>query len=77
MDELSADMRVTIAESEVEAGVIWVGTDDGNVQISRDDGASWSNVRDRVGGLPAETWREDSLEIELFEAEVFGDAQEH
>ena len=47
---------LTIAESEVEAGVIWVGTDDGNVQITRDDGASWTNVRDRVPGLPAETW---------------------
>jgi len=47
---------LTIAESEVEAGVIWVGTDDGNVQISRDDGATWTNVRDRVPGLPAETW---------------------
>ena len=47
---------LTIAESEVEAGVIWVGTDDGNVQITRDNGASWTNVRDRVPGLPAETW---------------------
>ncbi len=47
---------LTIAESEVEPGVIWVGTDDGNVQITRDDGANWTNVRDRVPGLPAETW---------------------
>jgi photosystem II stability/assembly factor-like uncharacterized protein len=47
---------LTIAESPVEAGVIWVGTDDGNIQVSRDDGASWTNVRDRVPGLPAETW---------------------
>ena len=47
---------LTIAESEVEAGVIWVGTDDGNVQVTRDDGANWTNVRDRVPGLPAETW---------------------
>ena len=47
---------LTIAESEVEAGVIWVGTDDGNVQLTRDDGASWTNVRDRVPGLPGETW---------------------
>ena len=47
---------LTIAESDVEAGVIWVGTDDGNVQITRDDGANWTNVRDRVPGLPAETW---------------------
>jgi len=47
---------LTIAESEAEPGVIWVGTDDGNIQITRDDGASWTNVRDRVPGLPAETW---------------------
>ncbi len=46
----------TIAESPVEAGVIWVGTDDGNVQVTRDDGASWTNVRDNVPGLPAEAW---------------------
>ncbi len=47
---------LTIAESEVEPGVIWVGTDDGNVQITRDGGATWTNVRDKVPGLPAETW---------------------
>jgi photosystem II stability/assembly factor-like uncharacterized protein len=47
---------LTIAESEVEPGVIWVGTDDGNVQITRDNGGSWDNVRDRVPGLPEETW---------------------
>ncbi|MCZ6915825.1 MAG: hypothetical protein O7I93_03525, partial [Gemmatimonadetes bacterium] len=46
----------TIAESPVEKGVLWVGTDDGNIQISRDDGATWTNVRDRVRGLPHETW---------------------
>jgi photosystem II stability/assembly factor-like uncharacterized protein len=47
---------LTIAESPVEKGVIWVGTDDGNIQITRNDGESWTNVRDRVTGLPAETW---------------------
>ncbi|MDH5643042.1 MAG: hypothetical protein OEY63_02490, partial [Gemmatimonadota bacterium] len=47
---------LTVAESPVEQGVLWVGTDDGNVQISRDNGENWTNVRDRVRGLPAETW---------------------
>jgi len=47
---------LTIAESPVEAGVIWVGTDDGNVQLTRDDGATWTNLRDRVPGLPPEAW---------------------
>ena len=59
LDNTAAEFHttiLTIAEDEFEPGVIWVGTDDGNVQISRDDGASWTNVRDRVPGLPAETW---------------------
>lgn len=58
-DNTAAEFHTTIlsiAESPVERGVLWVGTDDGNIQISRDDGASWTNVRDRVRGLPAETW---------------------
>jgi hypothetical protein len=58
---------LTVAESPVERGVLWVGTDDGNVQISRDDGATWTNVRDRVRGLPAETWI-GNIEASLTEA---------
>jgi hypothetical protein len=49
----------TIAESPVEAGVIWVGTDDGNVQVTRDGGGAWTNVKDRVPGMPAEAWIEN------------------
>ena len=41
-----------IAESPVKAGVLWVGTDDGNVQMSRDDGKTWSNVVSHILGLP-------------------------
>ncbi|MGD2123871.1 MAG: hypothetical protein PVJ76_19125, partial [Gemmatimonadota bacterium] len=58
-DNTAAEFHTTIytvAESPVEAGVIWVGTDDGNVQITRDDGESWTNVRDNVPGLPPEAW---------------------
>jgi photosystem II stability/assembly factor-like uncharacterized protein len=40
-----------IAESPVKAGVLWVGTDDGNVQMSRDDGKTWSNVVSHVPGV--------------------------
>jgi photosystem II stability/assembly factor-like uncharacterized protein len=47
---------LTIAESPAEKGVIWVGTDDGNIQVTRDDGRTWTNVRARVPGLPAEAW---------------------
>jgi photosystem II stability/assembly factor-like uncharacterized protein len=41
----------TLAESPVTPGVIWVGTDDGNLQLSRDAGKTWTNLVDRVPGL--------------------------
>ena len=40
-----------IAESPVKAGVLWVGTDDGLVQMSRDGGKSWTNVVGHIMGL--------------------------
>src|SRR5205085_9980652 len=39
---------VTIAESPLLPGIIWAGTDDGNVQLSRDGGATWMNVAKNV-----------------------------
>lgn len=47
---------LTIAPSPVERGVIWVGTDDGNVQVTRDGGASWTNAVENIRGVPAHTW---------------------
>src|SRR5580658_1440634 len=41
-----------IAESPVKQGVLWVGTDDGNLQVSRDDGKHWTNVVSHIVGLP-------------------------
>ncbi len=35
---------LTIAPSEAKEGVIWVGTDDGNIQLTKDGGATWQNV---------------------------------
>jgi hypothetical protein len=46
---------VTIAESYVMPGVLWVGTNDGNVQVSRDGGNTWENVAGNVRGVPKET----------------------
>ena len=39
-----------IAESPEKAGVLWVGTDDGNVQMSRDGGKTWQNVVSHMHG---------------------------
>ena len=38
------------------ASVIWVGTDDGNLQVTRDGGKTWTNVVGNVPGLPKDTW---------------------
>ncbi len=46
----------TIAESPIDQNVIWVGTDDGNVQITKDGGKNWTNTISNISGLPANTW---------------------
>jgi photosystem II stability/assembly factor-like uncharacterized protein len=46
----------TSAESPLKAGVLWVGTDDGRLQVSRDGGASWTDVAPRVPGVPKGTY---------------------
>jgi hypothetical protein len=45
---------VTISESYVVPGILWVGTNDGNVQVSRDGGVTWKNVIDKITGAPKE-----------------------
>ncbi|MFC2166378.1 WD40/YVTN/BNR-like repeat-containing protein [Acidobacteriota bacterium] len=46
----------SISESPVSAGLIWVGTDDGNVQITQDGGAHWTNCAENLekAGAPLE-----------------------
>jgi len=46
----------TIAESPLDENVIWVGTDDGNVQVTQDGGKSWTNTSANLSGLPKNTW---------------------
>lgn len=46
----------TIAESPLDENVIWVGTDDGNVQITKDGGKTWTNTVSNIQGLPKNTW---------------------
>jgi hypothetical protein len=46
----------TISESPVDARVLWVGTDDGNVQVTRDGGLTWTNVTANFTGVPNGTF---------------------
>jgi photosystem II stability/assembly factor-like uncharacterized protein len=47
---------LTIAPSPKERGVIWVGTDDGNVQLTRDGGKTWTSFRGKIPGMPMGAW---------------------
>lgn len=46
----------SIAESPLSDQIIWAGTDDGNIQVTKDGGKTWENVTTNVSGLPANTW---------------------
>jgi photosystem II stability/assembly factor-like uncharacterized protein len=59
VDNSSAETHTTIysiSESPKTASVIWVGTDDGNLQVSRDGTRTWTNVVGNVPGLPPTSW---------------------
>jgi photosystem II stability/assembly factor-like uncharacterized protein len=47
---------LAIAPSPVERGVIWVGTDDGRVQLTRDAGKTWTSVEGNIPKVPKNTW---------------------
>jgi photosystem II stability/assembly factor-like uncharacterized protein len=59
VDNSAAEMHTTIysiSESPKDKNVIWVGTDDGNVQVTRDGAKTWSNVVANVPDLPKNSW---------------------
>ncbi|HWS16945.1 MAG TPA: hypothetical protein VN223_02980, partial [Candidatus Elarobacter sp.] len=59
VDNSAAEMHTSIysiSESPKNGQVIWAGTDDGNLQITRDGGKHWTNVVDKVPGLGKNSW---------------------
>ena len=58
-DDSSAENHCTIyviGASPLDRDLIWAGTDDGNLQVTRDGGAHWQNVVAKIPGLPKGTW---------------------
>ena len=47
---------ITISDTPIDKDVIWVGTDDGNVQVTINNGDTWDNVRPNILGVPQKTW---------------------
>jgi len=59
IDNSGAENHTTIfviAESPLDENILWVGTDDGNVQVTQDGGKNWTNVTENLVGIPANTW---------------------
>jgi photosystem II stability/assembly factor-like uncharacterized protein len=59
VDNSAAETHTTIysiAESPRNSNVIWAGTDDGNLQVTRDGGKTWTNVIGNIQGLPKNAW---------------------
>ncbi|MCL4866097.1 MAG: hypothetical protein KJZ47_09410, partial [Gemmatimonadales bacterium] len=47
---------VSLNESGVQPGLLFAGTDDGNVWMTRNDGGTWENLTGRFPGVPAKTY---------------------
>ena len=84
VDNSSAEMHTTvyaISESAKNPNLIWVGTDDGNVQITRDGGKTWTNVVANIAGIPKNAWVsyidaghfDEGTAYATFDGHTFGD----
>jgi len=75
----------SICESPRDTQVIWVGTDDGNLQLTRDGGKTWTNVVANVAGLPKDVWvswveasvYDPATVYAAFDRHTFGDMSPH
>lgn len=59
IDDTNAEAHTTIlaiAPSPLDEGVIWVGTDDGNLQVTKDGGKTWTNVATNLPTVKAGSW---------------------
>ncbi len=74
----------TIAESPKDENMIWVGTDDGNVQLTKDGGKTWSR-KSGMKGLPANAWvssidpstHDKNIVFATFDNHAMGDMKPH
>jgi photosystem II stability/assembly factor-like uncharacterized protein len=88
IDNSVAEMHTTIysiSESPRNSNVIWAGTDDGNLQVTRDGGKAWTNVVSNVPDLPKASWVswveasrfDEGTAYVTFDLHSFGDMSPH
>ncbi len=84
MDNSGAENHTTIftiIESSLNENIIWAGTDDGNIQVTKDGGISWKNVTDNITGVPNNTWvyhieasvHDENVAYAVFDGHTSGD----
>lgn len=84
VDNSEAEMHTTIysiSESPRNSHVIWVGTDDGNLQLTKDSGKTWTNLVTNIAGLPRASWVswveasrfDEATAYAVFDRHTFGD----
>ncbi len=72
VDNTSAENHCTIfaiAPSPLDENLLYVGTDDGNIQVTRDGGKNWELISKNISGVPAGTWI-SSIEPSRFSKDV-------
>jgi photosystem II stability/assembly factor-like uncharacterized protein len=62
---------LAIEPSSKQKGVIWIGTDDGNLQLTKDGGKTWVNFRGKIPGMPVGCWIPQIRASKYNAAEVF------
>ncbi len=86
VDNSDAETHTTvysISESPRDGNTLWVGTDDGNLQLTRDGGKSWTNVVGNVPNLPKSSWvswveasrYDPAAAYAVFDRHTFGDME--
>ena len=68
---------VSLAESPKKAGLLYAGTDDGNVQVTRDAGKTWANVTAKIPDLPKGVWVSELVPSRYDEATVYATFDAH
>ena len=47
---------ITISDTPIDTTIIWAGTDDGNVQLTKNNGENWKNVKLNIKKIPKKIW---------------------
>jgi photosystem II stability/assembly factor-like uncharacterized protein len=68
---------VSFAESPKKAGLLYAGTDDGNLQVTRDAGKTWTNVVSTIPNLPKGIWVSEVVPSRFDEGTVYATFDGH